>query len=49
MKEYIKPDAELIEYSFADIIAGSSEPSGDLEDRVPGVEIPGEDSGGFFD
>lgn len=29
MKEYIKPQAELIEYSFEDVIAGSKESGGD--------------------
>lgn len=34
MKEYIKPQAELIEYSFEDVIAGSRE----VEGNTPEIE-----------
>ena len=36
MKEYIKPEAELIEYSFDDIIAGSRDGEGGLGDGSAG-------------
>lgn len=39
MKEYIKPEAEIIEYSFADIIAGSRE----IEGEDPDFEIKDDD------
>ncbi len=50
MKEYIKPDAEIIKYSFADIIAVSGETGsgGNPEDLIPDTPVDGDDSG-FFD
>ena len=44
MKKYIKPEAELIEYSLSDVIAVSGEMI-DEEDKLADVIIPGGDGG----
>lgn len=38
MKEYIKPKAELIEYSFDDVIAAGSIDT--PEPEIPDIEVP---------
>lgn len=50
MKEYIKPQIELLEYSFNDMIAFSSDDSGQGGPEVRPPDIPGgEDDDGNID